>query len=105
MTIERNGHKFLSGEELGYPNVVVFEKHEEQTLIDGAIPWAETARAFPVPECFEEAGMSQRLWLVGQAINAAANTIGMGATTQDIAIKAIAIADCIFITLAKDGQV
>lgn len=97
MTIERNGHTFVSGEELG------FEKKYPPEIF--AILNADTDAAYPIPETYQHAGMSQRLWLIGQCINAAANTIGMGATPQDIATKAIAIADCVFITLAKDGQV
>lgn len=96
--IERNRHQFLSGEDLGFETTrILFE-------VDAIIN-ADTDAAYPIPETYQHAGMSQRLWLIGQSINAAANTLGMGATPQDIATKAIAIADCVFIQLAKDGQV
>lgn len=61
---------------------------------------AETDAAYPVPERYQHPGMSQRLWLIGQCVNAAANTCGMGTEPREIARKAIAIADEILIRLA-----
>lgn len=97
MTIERNGHTYTTGEDLG------FEQQYPPDVF--AILNADTDAAYPIPETYQHSGMSQRLWLIGQCVNAAANTLGLKATPQDIATKAIAIADNIFITLAKDGQV
>ena len=95
MTIERNGHTYATGEDLGF--------ERQYTAEAFAIMNAKTDAAFPVPEDYPQCGMSQRLWLIGQCVNAAANTLGMGADDKAIARKAIGIADSILIRLAQEN--
>lgn len=96
MTIERNGHIYATGEDLG------FERQYDPTIF--ATINAQTDAAYPIPEGYESAGMSQYLWMVGQSLNPAANTLGMDATPQQIAAKAIAITNAVFVQLAKENR-
>jgi len=96
MTIERNGHTYATGEDLGF--------ERQYTAEAFAIMNAQTDASFPIPENYESAGMSQYLWMVGQSINASANTLGMNASAEDIAAKAIAITNAVFTQLAQENQ-